>query len=60
MCSGLQTVFVDAGIRSCHAGGFTLAAILISSGYTTMLATMGGPTHRFIATTFVLLGRSYK
>ena len=55
-CSGSHTVFMVARIRSCHAGEFSLAATLIPSRYTTILAVLGGPTLRFRATTFVVLG----
>ena len=56
MCSGSHTVFTVASVRSCHAGGFSLAATLIPSGSTSILATPGGPTLRFGANTFVVLG----
>ena len=49
-------VFVVASVRSCHAGGLSLASTFIPSGYTTILATLGGSTLRFGTTTFVVLG----
>ena len=56
MCSRSHTVFVVAGIRSRHAGGFTLAATLIPSECAIILTTKSGPTLCFGATTFVVLG----
>ena len=60
MRSGSHTVFGIAGIRSHHAGGFTLTTTLITSGYAAILTIIGGPTLRFRATTFVVLGRFYQ
>ena len=61
VCSRSYTLFVVAGIRSCHAAGeFTLSATRITSGYAIILTTMGGPTLCFRATTFVVLGRFHQ
>ena len=60
ICSGSHTVFVVAGNRSCQAGGFVLTATLITSEYTIILTTMGGPTLHFRATTLVVVGRFYQ
>ena len=60
MRCGSHTVFVVVGIRSRHAGLFTLTATFIKSGCAATLMTMGGPTLRLVATTFVVLGRFYQ
>ena len=57
MCSGSHTMFVVAGVRSYHAGGFIRNLTLIMSEYVFILTTMGDPTLCFRATTFVVLGR---
>ena len=47
-------MFISASMRSCHAaGGFTLTATLITSGYTIILTNMGSLELYFRATTFV-------
>ena len=47
-------MFISASMRSCHAaGGFTLTATLITSGYAIILTNMGSPELYFRATTFV-------
>ena len=47
------TVFICAGMWSCHAaGGFTLIATLITSGYAIILTNMGSLELCFRATTF--------
>ena len=54
MCRRSHTVFIVASVRLCHAaGGFTVTATLITSGYAIILTNMGGPTLCFRATTFV-------
>ena len=47
-------MFIGASMRSYHAaGGFTLTATLITSGYAIILTNMGSPEVYFRATTFV-------
>ena len=54
-------MFMVASVRLCHAaGGFTLTATLVMSGYAIILTNMGGSTLCFRATTFVVLGRFYQ
>ena len=53
-------MFLVAGIQLRRAGEFIFTATLITSGYATILTTMGDPTLRFRATTFVVLGRFYR
>ena len=53
-------MFVFANVLSGRAGGFTLPAILITSGYASVLTTMSGPTLRLRATTSVALRRFSK
>ena len=49
-----NTVFISASMRSCHAaGGFTLTATLITSGYAIILTNMGSLELYFRTTTFV-------
>ena len=61
MRRGSHTVFIFARVRLCHAaGGFTLTATLITSGYAIILTNMGGPALCFGATTFVVLERFYQ
>ena len=49
-----RIVFISAGVRLCHAaGGFTLIATLITSGYAIILTNMGSSVLYFRATTFV-------
>ena len=56
MRSRSHTVFVVASIRSRHAGEFILIVTLITFGDAMVLTNMGGPTLRFRATTFMVLG----
>ena len=54
MGDGPPTVFISASMRSCHAaGGFTLTATLITSGYAIILTNICSPELYFRATTFV-------
>ena len=47
------TVFISAGMWSCHAaGGFTHTATLITSGYAIILTNMGSLELHFRVTTF--------
>ena len=47
-------MFISASMRSCRAaGGFTLTATLITSGYAIILTKMDSPELYFIATAFV-------
>ena len=47
-------MFISADFRLCHeAGGSTLTATLITSGYAIMRTNIGSPVLYFRATTFV-------
>ena len=54
MGGGSPIVFISTSMRSCHAaGGSTLTAALITSGYAIILTNMDSPELYFRATTFV-------
>ena len=60
MRSRSHTVFVVASIRSRHAGELILIVTPITFGDAMVLTTMCGPTLRFRATMFMMLGHFYQ